>query len=209
MFLLEDASDAKFAGLLTDGSMSNVFGDETSSKPMNSDAPVSNPFNTNTNTNGSNTSVGSPPVVPVAATRKNVVPALRPSSIIRPGSRTTTPPPPPVTNTNTNTNTKPTPVIAVTRPPPQMTSKFNVSIEKSTHGIGLDISKNQTTGGTSITRLKELPIGITNPAAICIPKLLAGDNIIAVNNITCLTFSACVKCIRASEGIVTLTIERN
>lgn len=186
MFLLEDASDVKFAGLLTDGSMSNVFGDEVSSKPMFHETQVSNPFE----------KPATPVVSPV---RENVAPASRPSSVNRPVSRSSMPPPPPSATR---------PVVAVTRPPPEMPGKFKVSILKSEHGIGLDISKNQATGGTSITRLKAMPDGVPNPAAKCTPQLLPGDAIVAVNGTECPTFSSCVKLIRASEGTVALTIER-
>eukprot|EP01006_Ploeotia_vitrea_P033229 TRINITY_DN65344_c0_g1_i1.p1 TRINITY_DN65344_c0_g1~~TRINITY_DN65344_c0_g1_i1.p1 ORF type:complete len:1271 (-),score=14.60 TRINITY_DN65344_c0_g1_i1:160-3972(-) len=85
---------------------------------------------------------------------------------------------------------------------------FTTSIEKSTHGLGLEIV-NTVDGGTMIDKLKAMPDGIINPASFCDPPIQHGDVIIAVNGQRSDEFTKTVQYIRAAEGTVNLTILRD
>ena len=134
-----------------------------------------------------------PAPAPVAA-------APRPPAAPMPAP-TSRPPAPPV-----NSTSAPRPTV----PASATNSKqiLKVSIVKSEHGIGLDIAKTPE-GGTMVQKLKEMPPGVANPALACKPAILPGDIIIEVNGEKSDTFATTVKYIRASEGTVTLTLERN
>ena len=252
VFLLEDASDTKFVGLLTDGSMSNVFGNQMFSRqaeygadttansqaaasnnskpsttnatsapsaaPTSNTAPVNNTRPVSTAFPRASAPVSVPPrpivtppvtmprptnpVTPVtAAPRPNVastpVPAPRPVVPVNSGVR---PPAPPVVSSQV----APRPTIPST---PSGKQIVKVSIVKSEHGIGLDIAKTAD-GGTVVQKLKDMPPGVANPALACKPAILPGDVIIEVNGEKADSFATAVKLIRASEGTVTLTLER-
>jgi C-terminal processing protease CtpA/Prc len=79
---------------------------------------------------------------------------------------------------------------------------------KGDQGIGLDLTKN-VDGGVSITRLKEMPAGVINPAASASPPVAPGDTIIGVNGQMCTSFNDVVKLIRAApSGPLTLSLQR-
>lgn len=84
---------------------------------------------------------------------------------------------------------------------------FTTAVSKGEHGIGLDLGKTKE-GLAQVLKLKEMPLGVANPATTCSVPLAAGDVITAVNNVPCSTFAETVKQIRASEGSVMLTFTR-
>ena len=204
VFLLEDAKDNKFVGLLTDGSIGNAFGahmfngaaeNETGGNPFASSTPPANPH------------TATPPV-----------PAARPQSVQRPASSSPGVPPvssrpalvpvaPVPTSRPTSVQTRP-PAAPVRVSSPAGPQTLRTSITKSVHGIGLDIAKTPS-GGTVVVKLKDLPTGALNPAASARPAVFPGDLIVEVNGVPTTTFAECVKNIRACEKVVTLTLQRN
>lgn len=78
---------------------------------------------------------------------------------------------------------------------------------KGEHGIGLDLTKNSD-GAAVVTKLKDLPPGVVNPASQCAIPIMAGDVIVAVNGQPANTFSEAVKLIRSAQGAVVLTFMR-
>ena len=87
-------------------------------------------------------------------------------------------------------------------------TEFTVSIEKSSHGLGLEIVSTPQ-NGTLIEKLKVMPDGVANPAAACNPKIIAGDMIIAVNGIKSNDFKTTVQNIRNCGNTVSLTLRRD
>jgi hypothetical protein len=84
---------------------------------------------------------------------------------------------------------------------------INTIVIKGPHGIGLDISKTAD-GRTLVQRFKDMPDNAPNPALACDPPIVAGDLIVAVNDIACPTFMDVVRNIKGSGERVKLTLER-
>jgi C-terminal processing protease CtpA/Prc len=84
---------------------------------------------------------------------------------------------------------------------------FTAAIIKGEHGIGLDIWRT-TDNGCVVQRLKDMPPGVPNPAAKCVPPIKTGDLIIGVNGTKMVAFNDIVKAIRASGADVKLLISR-
>eukprot|EP01035_Chromulina_nebulosa_P018451 gene18451-24158_t len=84
---------------------------------------------------------------------------------------------------------------------------FKTVITKSTHGIGLDITKSPD-GGVLVQRLKEMPDGSVNPATLATPTILPGDRIVGVNGQKLIMFIDVVKAIRSAQGKVEIWFER-
>jgi C-terminal processing protease CtpA/Prc len=92
---------------------------------------------------------------------------------------------------------------------PSVTEKqiLSTTIVKGKNGIGLDLGKDNE-GMACVLRLKDIP-GEANPAMICIPPVMTGDVIIAVNGKQTKSFMDTVNLIRAiSSGNVSLTFIR-
>jgi C-terminal processing protease CtpA/Prc len=80
-------------------------------------------------------------------------------------------------------------------------------VVKGEHGLGLDLAKTPS-GLVQVTKLKEMPSGVQNPARACNPPIAAGDIIVEVNGKAVVSFAEAVKAMRNSVGIVELTLER-
>ena len=105
-------------------------------------------------------------------------------------------------NTSSAANLPPPPP-----PPPPSKVKITTSVVKGENGIGLDLGKGKD-GEATVLKLKDFGPGIVNPASLCNPPILPGDVIVAVNGVPCLLFADAVKLIRGSEGTIKLTLER-
>jgi hypothetical protein len=93
--------------------------------------------------------------------------------------------------------------------PPSVTEKqiLSTTIVKGKYGIGLDLGKDHE-GMACVLRMKEIS-GEPNPATICIPPMMIGDVIIAVNGKQTKSFMDTVSLIRGvSTGNVSLTFIR-
>jgi len=214
IFLIEDSSDKRFVGLLTDGSarkLSEVF----SSPSKESSNPPSEPAysvpNASSHTSSSN------PVQQPASTQRMSMPPPQPQqqkdrhslhhnpSVARtslasgafdhlPAASSTTPAPaPPVAP----------PAAVIQNSGPKI---IRTSVIKGEYGIGLDLGKDSN-GGIVIHRLKDMP-GVVNPASLCNPQIVPGDKIIEVNGEKCYSFPECVQQLRSAVGKITLTLER-
>lgn len=84
---------------------------------------------------------------------------------------------------------------------------YHTVIIKGEHGLGLDLGKTKD-GRVVVQRLKDFPPGVVNPASLAIPKIRAGDFVIAINGALNLTFQDTVAAIRASHGTVEIELER-
>jgi hypothetical protein len=191
---LEDASEKKFAGLLT----YNV------SSFTSQGAPLKPKDSTETS--------GGPAIAPQFAPMTRPVPAAAPQAAPAPVVRLQAPaaPPPPVPST------KPPAAAPSAVPPPlpgtpssRRHSKgiFHTIVLKGAHGIGLDISKTSD-GRTIVQRFKDMPDNAPNPALACDPPIAVGDLIVAVNDVACATFMDVVRNIKGSGERVKLTLER-
>ena len=86
-------------------------------------------------------------------------------------------------------------------------TRVRTRVTKGEHGIGLDLAKTAD-GGVFVTRLKDMPPGVVNPAASCTPPINAGDVIVGVNGQPCALFADVVKAIRGASGVIELLLER-
>lgn len=212
--MIQDASDTKFAGLITDGSVS---------------AGISQFF----------TSTGPPPVhaneSSNSARRKASMAASPPPTPSNPASpmHPTNPPPAadlsPLRDTSMKSETSYDTVPANNPRPTSSAYPASYSLEKESSsssssnpvgptiltttvvkgefGIGLDLTKSKD-GFAQVVKLKDLG-GVVNPASICNPPIMPGDCILSVNGEKCITFADAVKLIRGAPSAVTLTIQRN
>ena len=86
-------------------------------------------------------------------------------------------------------------------------AKYIVEVTKGEYGIGLDLVKSSS-GKAYIQKLKEMPDGISNPAATCVPPVRPGYTITAVNGAACTSFSDTIKMIRSATGVIRLQLEQ-
>lgn len=86
-------------------------------------------------------------------------------------------------------------------------AKYVAEVMKGEHGIGLDLVKSSS-GKAYIQKLKEMPDGVPNPAATCIPPVRPGYTITAVNGVTCTSFADTIKIIRSATGVIKLQLEQ-
>ena len=202
VFLLEDASEKRFAGLLeynvssftSQGPLSGFGGDTRTSEAPNY-APIARPAS-----------------VPVTA--QSVNPAFAPMA--RPGDA--------VSSSSTSVRPQQTAQPAIKRDSIGSTNpvsnpsagsakaggltSIQTVVMKGPHGIGLDISKGPD-GRCLVQRFKDMPDGAPNPAAASRPAIKPGDIISSVNGIACPTFMDAVKAIKSSAERVTLALERD
>lgn len=180
-FLIQDSSEKKFVGLLTDGGPISLF----SSTGNN---------NTDTADKRASTDGGGAKAVPVKTTQAPV-PLPAPLKV----APTTLPP------------SVPAPVKVVpTSAPVASKGVITTTVTKGELGIGLDLSKT-VDGGVVIQKLKEMPAGAINPASLCNPAILPGDLIIGVNGVDCPIFADAVKALKAPEvgSKIVLKLQRN
>eukprot|EP00981_Chlorochromonas_danica_P015372 scaffold11846_cov149-Ochromonas_danica.AAC.3 len=208
VYLIQDASEKKFAGLITDGTDISLFASTGSVHSQSSSAAFDASAAASRSSAFSRSSSRLTTERPVSSTR----PEAKSMS-------SSTPTAPPAAIRTPNIPVPPSSSSAPVNPPQGMSGRpvssrsipqaptLAISIAKTEHGIGLDIGKTKE-GLAQVLRLKEMPEGVANPAAMCSPPILAGDVIIAVNGVSCQSFSDTVKLIRSSEGMVTLTVTR-
>jgi S1-C subfamily serine protease len=84
---------------------------------------------------------------------------------------------------------------------------LTTTIRKTAQGLGLDLGKARD-GLAHVLKLKDMPEGAPNPAAICSVPLAPGDVICAVNGQKVSSFTDTVRLIRAAADSVTLTFVR-
>jgi len=229
IYLIQDASDTKFAGLLTDGSVQEGINEMFAGKlsystqgALSNEKVAFSPFHPN----------------PTAAAASAPAPAPAPAvSRSTGGAGAGTPMPPPMRSSvgampyrGATSAPIPTPLPAAASvpvprvaPPPvpaapapalaqadQSTPKTQVvtRVEKGELGIGLDLGKAKT-GQAQVLRLKEFPPEVVNPASLCNPAIRVGDVIVGVNGEPCSSLAEAVKVIRAAVGVLQLTLERN
>ena len=218
IFLIEDASDKRFVGLLTDGTtrrLSEVLSPNKDFPPPPSyeEPPNNNYTDTkqtqsstqSTNTQSSRTSMAPPqqqkdrhslhhnPSIARSSLSGGAFDHLPSSTSASTAAPMPAPAPAPVSVPSTMTNTVP--------------KIIRTNVVKGEHGIGLDLGKDNR-GGIVIHRLKEMP-GLVNPASLCNPPILPGDKIIEVNGEKCFSFPECVQQLRSAVGKITLTLERD
>lgn len=194
IFLVEDASDKRFVGLLTDGSarrLSEVF-----SPPKEyTNPPQEQPTQSSQqSTNNQRMSTAHVPSQQKDRTSLHHNPSVARTSLAS-GAFDHLPAAPKA--------------APVTVSPPISPNGFKIvrtSVVKGEHGIGLDLGKDSK-GGIVIHRLKEMP-GLVNPASLCNPPILPGDKIIEVNGEKCYSFPECVQQLRSATGKIILTLER-
>ena len=189
-FLIQDSSEKKFMGLLTNGGAVNIFSSTGNSNTDSGDKRSS------TDSSGSARSVpAKTTIVPTAAPVPVPVPVKGATTSVPPAAPKATPPP-----------------IPATQPQSQPASKgvITTTVVKGEQGIGLDLSKTPD-GGVVIQKLKEMPPGVTNPASLCNPPILPGDVIIGVNGVDCAAFADAVKALKAPQvgSKITLKLQRN
>jgi hypothetical protein len=207
VYLIQDSSDKKFAGLLTDGSDMSLFAstglnNQSTSSASRFSSRSAGARRPSSNTNSTYTQAAS-----------GVEPAPVPAPVPRPVS-TATPTPAAASSTARQAAGRPA-STSMSKPAagsvaPQTTSGAQIlttTIAKGEHGIGLDLGKSKE-GLAQVLKLKDMPAGVQNPAMVCSVPMAAGDIITAVNGNSCASFADTVKLIRSSEGTVTLTFRR-
>jgi hypothetical protein len=230
VFLIMDASDTRFTNLLiTDGrdttNVSQYFTSTTTATSTNVQGSYENPY---ASTSAASGGVNVPPPAPTPApaqapagsSARAPAPAAAPASAPAAGAAVgsssrgpvspVTPPAGavPPAPTGSATPGKPAATKAPAGVKPASPTIFKTTVVKGDLGIGLDLSKN-VDGGVSITRLKEMPPGVVNPASQCNPPIASGDIIIGVNGQMCTSFNDVVKLIRAAPmGPVQLSLQR-
>jgi hypothetical protein len=238
VYLIQDAMDVKFAGLLTDGSVQQGINEMFTGKQYyNAQGPLSDgkisgsPFDAKPAaaparppparaSAGAMPSSAAPTVPPVPAPavasteerRRLSVPSAPAPTMPGQGDiasrRMSTP-----ASAAAAHPTAPVPMQSAPPPPPPAstaTRKIYVTttVAKGELGIGLDLGKAKT-GQGQVLRLKEFPPDVVNPASVCNPAIQVGDVIVAVNGVACESLAESVKIIRAAVGSVQLTFERD
>lgn len=223
MFLIQDSIESRFAGLLTDGSTSegiSQFFTSTGAPPVHS-APTVSSFTTHAmkptalaaqnKANASRTSpireiapAPAPAPAPVQASNPTIQDNLL-APVIPTATTTTNSIPKIVVPEKTTT----APVAApFTAAQPKKHIGYSTIVEKGSLGIGLDLSKMKD-GRAAVARFKQFPEGNPNPAALAVPKIMAGDIIAAVNGKACNSFAEAVAAIRSADaGSLELTFLR-
>lgn len=215
-FLIQDANDTRFVGLLTDGStgapMSDLFsstkahkaeetGRRSSFMPNMANPPIPQPPVAQPPPRQSTSAPTAAPVAP---------PSAAPSSSAAPAPRASvapTPPQPPQPQSTTQPSSRLSTSSVAPPQPISSTIIINTNVVKGELGIGLDLGK-APDGRVAVQKLKEMPEGVINPASVCVPPIQPGDLIIAVNGQPCGSFVDCVKALRALTGTIQLTLER-
>ncbi len=217
-FLIQDAADTRFVGLLTDGSaeggISQYFSSNTSAHSTQfggffpgGQAPVA-PTPPSTSTAAAPASAASASASSASSTTKST--SSSKPGVVAPsvggggGGGVTSQPSTKSTDATPSTKTL---SKATVNPVVSGKTKIRTKVTKGENGIGLDLSKTPE-GGVMITRLKEMAAGVINPASLCNPAILAGDIIVGVNGEACFLFADVVKAIRGGVGIIELVLER-
>ena len=222
-YLIQDASGARFKGLLTNGTANNTATSATTHATIL-------PPSTSTNTNALNASF-------IASTSINHIQSQPISTHstptrIKPTTTTTTTTTTATGGTGTgagigrvsgrfSTTTNPLdpsyvrpPVASITIPAttPSLPTliKLTTRIYKGLHGLGIDVSSDDTNNYTYIRQFKQMPEGILNPCLQAQPRLEIGDVIVAVNNIICTNFTHTVELLRSApvQSTIIMTVER-
>jgi len=82
-----------------------------------------------------------------------------------------------------------------------------VKVVKGKYGVGLDLCKGAD-GRAMVQKLKAMPAGVANPCLVCEPCVHAGDVIVSVNGEKCDTFLDTVQKIKSSEGTIVFALSR-
>ena len=100
--------------------------------------------------------------------------------------------------------------IPATTPSLPLLIKLTTRIFKGLHGLGIDVSSDDTNNYTYIRQFKQMPEGILNPCLQAQPRLEIGDVIVAVNNIICTNFTHTVELLRSApeQSTIIMTVER-
>lgn len=204
VYLIQDAMDTKFAGLLTDGTVAtgiSEFFTSTGVPPAHSASASNNPFNDDPPEFIKKNMKADPTPAPPAESPSVKPNKSRSSSLNVPGEKERRSSEP-VLSVPTGV-----PVRRQSETTHQQKVTIITAVTKGAHGIGLDLTRTKT-GEAQIMRLKEMPPNIQNPATLSDPAFQAGDVIVAVNGVNCPTFNEVVAAIRSGEGKINLTLDR-
>ena len=224
-YLIQDASGARFKGLLTNGIATHTTTTATSTTHA-AILPSSSSATNAANTNALNASfiastsinhIQSQPISthstptrikPTTTTTTTTATGGVGTGIGRVSDRFST-----ITNPLDPTYVRP-PVASITIPataPSQPTLiKLTTRIYKGLHGLGIDVSPDETNNYTYIRQFKQMPEGILNPCLQAQPRLEIGDIIVAVNNVVCTNFTHTVELLRSApvQSTIIMTVER-
>ena len=198
MYLIQDAVDTKFAGLLTDGSVSTGISQFFTSSGL----PPSHSSSGSTSTDYSNPFVKKKDNPPAAA--PTVVPAPAPAA----AAAAAAPSPPKQQQPRASVPGRPA-TTNTSAAAASSSSLVTTTVMKGDLGIGLDLEKS-TRGLGRVLRFKAFPDGAVNPATQSTPAIQPGDEIVGVNGTRVGSFAEAVKLIRAAPTgqMLQLMLER-
>ena len=207
-YLIEDSSEQRFSGLITDGSTIS-FAAASSSSPSSSSGSASSSWSNSFSSLRS----GAP------APNRNLTTSLTRNPLIKASG--------PVTSSSSSSSG---PVVAGSIPVTANEevkqevaepTRFQTLISKSSLGLGLELSRCKRTNRARIARFKDFngqimlsllflcensyylgvieykqDVVVENPALLCSPALQVGDVIVSVDQVDCPTFDDAVARIR-------------
>lgn len=207
--MLEDASEKKFAGLLT-YNVSSFTSQGVPEKPKQSTEASGAPGAPSIPAQFAPMTRAPPlpTVAPAPAAASQLPPQFAPMTRPQAAPPAAAPVPPAAAARSPGApNSAPPPVPGSHHHHAYHKGIVNTVVIKGPHGIGLDISKTAD-GRTLVQRFKDMPDNAPNPALACDPPIVPGDIIVAVNDAACPTFMDVVRNIKGSGDRVKLTLER-